>query len=177
MKISIITFAICSFFLISCNSKPSLEKYFVENSENKNFVQVDVSPSILNIEKNKLTVSEQTALKSFDKMNVLAFKLSDKNQAQFETERTKVTEILKDEKYQQLMKFGSGKQGAQLSYVGDDEHISEFVIFGNSKESGFALVRVLGKDMNPTSIMTMLSVLKSSKIDLEQLKPLKDLMN
>ena len=102
---------------------------------------------------------------------------SDKNQAQFETERTKVTEILKDEKYQQLMKFGSGKQGAQLSYVGDDEHISEFVIFGNSKESGFALVRVLGKDMNPTSIMTMLSVLKSSKIDLEQLKPLKDLMN
>ncbi len=177
MKTSIITFAICSFFIISCNSKTSLEKYFVENTENKNFIQVDVSPSILNIEKSKLTISEQSALKSFNKMNVLAFKLSDKNQTQFETERTIVAEILKDEKYQQLMKFGSGKQGAQISYVGDDEHISEFVVFGNSKESGFAIVRVLGKDMNPTSIMTMLSVLKSSKIDLEQLKPLKDLMN
>jgi uncharacterized protein YcfL len=177
MKSQIITYVIIGLMLVGCNSKPSLEKYFVENTENKNFVQVDVSPSILNIEKNKLSISEQSALKSFNKMNVLAFKLNDKNQTQFETERTKVSEILKDEKYQQLMKFGSGKEGAQVSYVGNDEHISEFVVFGNSKESGFAIVRVLGKDMNPTSIMTMLSVLKSSKIDLEQLKPLKDLMN
>ena len=177
MKKSISYIAIFSVLLMSCNSKPSLEKYFVENTENKNFVQVDVSPSILNIEKNKLSISEQSALKTFNKMNVLAFKLNDKNQTQFETEITKVSEILKDEKYQQLMKFGSGKEGAQVSYVGEDEHISEFVVFGNSKESGFAIVRVLGKDMNPTSIMTLLSVLKSSKIDLEQLKPLKDLMN
>ncbi len=177
MKKSILIFAVFSVLLMSCNSKPSLEKYFVENTENKNFIQVDVSPSILNVQKNKLSETEQTALKSFNKMNVLAFKLNNKNQAQFETEKTKVNEILKDEKYQQLMKFGSGKQGAQVSYVGEDEHISEFVVFGNTKESGFAIVRVLGKDMNPTSIMTMLSVLKSSKIDLEQLKPLKDLMN
>ncbi len=177
MKKSILIFAVFSILLTSCNSKPSLEKYFVENTENKNFIQVDVSPSILNVQKNKLSESEQTALKSFNKMNVLAFKLNDKNQTQFETEKTKVTEILKDEKYQQLMKFGSGRQGAQVSYVGDDEHISEFVVFGNSKETGFAIVRVLGKNMNPTSIITMLSVLKSSNIDLEQLKPLKDLMN
>ncbi len=177
MKTTLIIFVISSFLFISCNSKPSLEKYFVENTENKNFIQVDVSPSILNIDKTKLSISEQSALKSFDKMNVLAFKLNDKNQTQFETERAKVSEILKDEKYQQLMKFGSGKQGAQVSYVGQDDHISEFVVFGNSKETGFAIVRVLGKNMNPTSIITMLSVLKSSNIDLEQLKPLKDLMN
>ena len=176
MRNRVIIFAICSFLLIRCNSKPSLEKYFVENTENKNFVQVDVSPSILNVQKNKLSKSELNVLKSYSKMNVLAFKLNDKNQLQFETEKSKVIEILKDEKYQQLMRFGSGKQGAQVSYVGDDEHISEFVVFANSKESGFAIVRVLGKNMNPTSIMTMLSVLKSSNIDLEQLKPLKDLM-
>lgn len=176
MKKSILFFAIFSILLMSCNSKPSLEKYFVDNTENKNFIQVDVSPSILNIEKNKLSISEQSALKSFNKMNVLAFKLNDKNQAQFETERIKVNKILKDEKYQHLMKFGSGKQGAKVSYVGDDEHISEFVVFGNSTASGFAIVRVLGKNMNPTTIMTVLSILKSSNIDLEQLKTLKDLI-
>ncbi len=71
MKTSFITFTIYSLLLISCNSKASLEKYFVDNTENKNFIQVDVSPSILNIEKNKLSFSEQSALKSFDKMNVL----------------------------------------------------------------------------------------------------------
>jgi hypothetical protein len=31
----------------------------------------------------------------------------------------------------------------------------------------FAVVRILGKDMNPTSIMTMMSVLQQSNIDLE----------
>ncbi len=52
----------------------------------------------------------------------------------FEAERAKVNSILKDEKYQQLMKFGSGKEGASVSFVGDDEHIDEFVFFANKKE-------------------------------------------
>jgi hypothetical protein len=173
---SIIIAGICSLFLISCKSEPSLEKYFVENAENKDFLQVDVSPSILNLDKAKLTIEQSTAMKSFDKMNVIAFKINDKNKAKFDVERAKVSEILKNEKYQQLMKFGSGKEGASISYVGDDDHISEFVLFGNKKETGFAVVRVLGKDMNPASIMTMVGALQSSKIDLEQLKPIMEMI-
>jgi hypothetical protein len=166
-----------SLFLISCNSEPTLQKYFVENTENKNFIALDVSPNILNVDKTKLSVAQNDALKSFDKMNVLAFKLNDKNKAEFETERAKVDLILKDKKYQQLMKFGSGKEGASVSFVGTDEHIEEFVFYANKKENGFAVVRILGKDMNPTSVMTMMSVLQQSNIDLEQLKPLKQLMS
>lgn len=109
-------------------------------------------------------------------MNVLAFKLNDKNKAQFEVERAKVNLILKDKKYQQLMKFGSGKEGASVSYVGSDEHIEEFVFFANKKDAGFAVIRVLGKDMNPTNIMTMMQVIQKSNIDLEQLKPLQQLI-
>ena len=162
--------------LFSCNSEPTLQKYFVENTENKNFIALDVSPEILNLDKTKLSIAQTDALKSFDKMNVLAFKLTDKNKAEFEAERAKVDLILKDKKYQQLMKFGSGKEGASISFVGSDDHIDEFVLYANKKENGFAVVRVLGKDMNPTNIMTMLSVLKQSNIDLEQLKPLQELM-
>ncbi|MGZ9735663.1 DUF4252 domain-containing protein [Flavobacterium sp. GNP002] len=165
-----------SLFLVSCNSEPTLQKYFVENTQNKNFIALDVSPNILNVDKTKLSIAQSDALKSFDKMNVLAFKLNDKNKAEFETERAKVNLILKDKKYQQLMKFGSGKEGASVSFVGTDEHIEEFVFFANKKESGFAVVRILGKDMNPTNIMTMMSVLQQSNIDLEQLKPLQQLM-
>lgn len=165
-----------SLFLISCNSEPTLQKYFVENTENKNFVALDVSPDILNVDKTKLSVAQTTALKSFDKMNVLAFKLNETNKAEFETERAKINLILKDKKYQQLMKFGSGKEGASVSYVGTDENIEEFVFYANKKENGFAVVRILGKDMNPTSVMTMMSVLQQSNIDLEQLKPLQQLM-
>lgn len=177
MKLRFFTTALFALLtLVSCSSEPSLQKYFVENTENKDFIALDVSPSILNLEKAKLSAEQTEALKSFDKMNILAFKANDKNQAQFDTERAKVTAILKNPKYQELMKFGSGKEGASISYVGTDENIEEFVVFANRKESGFAVVRVLGKDMNPNNIMTLMSVLKESKIDMEQLKPLQQLV-
>nr|WP_315173658.1 DUF4252 domain-containing protein [uncultured Flavobacterium sp.] len=161
---------------VSCNSEPTLQKYFVDNTENKDFIALDVSSSILNLDKAKLSMEQNEALKSFDKMNILAFKLDATNKAQFEIERAKVNSILKDVKYQQLMKFGSGKEGASVSFVGTDDHIEEFVLFANKKENGFAVVRVLGKDMNPTNIMTLISVLQQSNIDMEQLKPLQQLI-
>lgn len=177
MKITLFLITLLlSLFFGSCKTEPSLQKYFVENTENKDFIALDISSNILNVDKAKLTVAQNEALHSFDKMNVLAFKLNDKNKAQFETERAKVNLILKDTIYQQLMKFGSGKEGASVSYVGTDDHINEFVFFANKKEVGFAVVRVLGKDMNPTNIMNMISVLQESKIDLEQLKPLQELI-
>lgn len=162
--------------LVSCNSEPSLQKYFVENTEKKDFISLDVSPSILNVDKAKLSTEQSEALNSFDKMNILAFKANDKNQAQYETERTKIKAILKNPKYQELMKVVSGKDGASVSFVGTDDNIEEFVIFANRKENGFAVVRVLGKNMNPNNIITLMSVLKESKIDMEQLKPLQQLV-
>ena len=73
------------------------------------------------------------------------------------------------------MKYGSGSAGASVSYVGSDEHIDEFVLFANSKDAGFAVVRVLGDDMNPNNILTLMSVLKKSNIDMAQLKPLQEM--
>jgi hypothetical protein len=166
---------IASTLLSSCNDEPSLQKYFVEKTENKNFIALDLSPNMLNVDSLKLTVDENIALKSFEKVNIMAFKLNDKNKGEYETERSKVKEILKEEKYQQLMKFGSGKDGASVSFVGDIEHIDEFVFYANKKENGFAVVRVIGNDMNPTGIVTLMSVLKNANVDLEQLKPLQQM--
>ncbi len=161
----------------SCNDEPSLQKYFVEKTENKNFVALDLSPNMLNIDSSKLSSEENAALKSFEKVNILAFKLNDSNKAEFESEKVKVGKILKEEKYQELMKFGSGKDGASVSFVGDDEHIDEFVFYANNKENGFAVIRVLGKDMNPTGILSLMSVLKNANVDLEQLKPLQQMIS
>lgn len=172
MKISFYIAAFVSLFLLSCNNEPSLQKYFVESSEKKDFIAMDVSSSIVNIDKTKLTPEQKTALESFDKMNVLAFKLDENNKAAFETESEKVKQILKGSDYSELMKFGSGKDAASVSYVGDEDHINEFVLFAKKKENGFAVVRILGNDMNPNNIMNMISILKSSNIDMEQLKPL-----
>lgn len=162
--------------LASCNSGPTLQNYFVESTENKNFVALDVSPSILNIDKQKLTVEENQALETFDKMNVLVFKANDSNAADYEAEKVKVKEILTRNKYQELMKFSRDGDAASVNFVGDENHIDEFVLYADKKADGFAVVRILGKDMNPTSIMTMLSVLDESNIDLEQLKPLREMI-
>ena len=101
----------------SCSSEPTLQKYFVENTENKDFIALDISSNILDVDKTKLTVVQKEALQSFEKINVLAFKLNDKNKTQFEAERAKVNLILKDPKYQQLMKFNSGKQSETVKFI------------------------------------------------------------
>ena len=175
-KIGIALIAL-SLLLTSCNSEPTLQKYFVENQEKPGFVSIDVSPTILNIDKTKLSAEQNKALATFEKMNVLAFKIDEKNKNQYTAEKKKVVEILKDTiNYKQLLKFGSGKEGVSISFVGDENHINEFVIFGNQQESGFAVVRVLGNDMKPEDAMTMLTVLQQSKIDMKQLQALTGLI-
>ena len=176
MRVAFYLGMLISLLLSSCNSEPTLQKYFVENSEKKSFVALDLSPSILNLDKTKLTSEQKMALASFDKMNVLAFKLDKTNQAEYNSESQKVTQILKGKTYQELMKVGSGKDGASVSFVGDENHINEFILFAKKKENGFAVIRILGKDMNPNNIMNMISLLKSSTIDMEQLKPLEALI-
>jgi hypothetical protein len=170
MKKIVLTLLLVSF--IACEKEPSLQKYFVEKTESTDFISIDMSTSMLNIKPEVLSLEQQEALKSFKKMNVLAFKLTEKNKTKFDGERTKVKEILKDEKYQELMKFGSGKEGAAVYFVGKDDAIEEFVLYGSKDENGFAVVRVLGDKMNPEDFMTLLSALQKSDIDREQLKPL-----
>ena len=174
-KLIIILFSIVT--LTSCNNKPSLQKYFVENTESKDFIAIDLGSDIINTEKMSLTDSDKEALKSFEKINVLAFKKDEKNEDKYGVEVDKVKTILKDTiSYNELMKFGSGNDGASIYFVGDEDHINEFVLFANKKENGFAVVRVLGNDMNPMNIMNIINLMQKSDINLEQLRPLQEIM-
>ena len=176
MRKFIVVFA-CALVLFSCDSKPSLQKYFVEKTESSKFIAVDLSPNIIKTNKVNLSETEKAALESFDKMNVIAFKSDSTDVTGYETEISKVKAILKEETYQQLMKFGSGNDGAAIYFVGnDDEHIEEFVVLSQKKENGFAVIRVLGNDMNPNHVLNMLRLLQKSNLDLEQLHPLQQLM-
>ena len=78
--------------------------------------------------------------------------------------------------YQQLVKYGSGKDGASMNFIGTENHIREFILYGTKSDNGFAIVRILGKDMNPADAMTLLSVLKSAHVDMKQLEALKGFM-
>ena len=167
----------CMIMLYSCEDKPTLQKYYVKNTESPKFIALDLASSIIKTDKISLTETEKAALESFDKMNILAFRTDSTDITGYDKEIKEVKAILKDESYQQLMKAGSGNDGAAIYFVGnDDEHIEEFVVLAGKKENGFAVVRVLGNDMNPTNIVNMLSLLQKSDMNLEQLKPLQELM-
>ncbi|WP_445716058.1 DUF4252 domain-containing protein [Flavobacterium sp.] len=174
-KILILSLSVVLF--LSCENKSTLQKYFVKNSESSNFITLDLTSNILKTDKIALTETDKEALNSFEKINILAYKSVSTATVQYENEIKEVKSILKDESYQQLMKVGNGLDGASVYFVGnDDEHIEEFVVLAGKKENGFAVIRVLGNDMNPTHIMNMMNLLQKANIDIDQLKPLEQLV-
>ena len=123
-----------------------------------------------------MTLDEKAALASFDKMNILAYKTNPTHIEKYDQEIKEVKSLLKNQNYQQLMKVGSGSDGAAIYFVGDETHIDEFVVLASKKENGFAVVRVLGNDMNPTNVLNMVQLLRKTDLKLDQLKPLQELM-
>ena len=157
--------------LTSCNQDPSLQTYFVDNQERSNFLSIDVPLSMLNIDQNKLSSDQKDAYSSVQKLNMLAYKKDSVSTEDFKAELEKVTTILKDQKYKELMRGGNSVDGKfTVKYIGEDDDIDEFVVFGSSNDMGFAVVRILGEDMDPNKLMTLTSVLqqgdfKDAKID------------
>ena len=177
MKKLFLVSALVFILIVGCTNKLSLQQYFVTHQELPNFVSVDVSPSILNLDKSKLSAEEATVLASFNKMNVLAFTVNDKSKARYEAEKNSVTTILKDTiNYHQLLKFGSGAQGVSISFVGDEDHINEFVLFGNNKDNGFVVARILGQNMKPENAMLLYTILQKSKVNAKELEIFKTIM-
>lgn len=165
--------------VISCSSEPSLQKYMVKNSESTHFIALDFGADILKFSKNELSAEEAEALNAFKKINILAFKKTTDNEALYTQEKEEVQEILRSStKYEKLLSFGKGSEGVSVYCLGKEDTFDEFVIFGNQTETGFAIVRILGKKMTANHIMNMLSVLKKvDSVDNKQLKSLEAFWN
>lgn len=168
--------SLITLFFVSCSQEPTLQKYFVEKSDDPGFMTLDIAPTFIKTDSLKLSAAEQNALKSLHKFNVLAFKANNKTQAQLKQEKQKVQSLLKNEKYDELMHIGSPDQGASIHTVGEGDAIEEVVVYVHRESEGLAVVRVLGEDMNPNNIMTLVGLLQKAPIDKEQLKPLEALM-
>jgi hypothetical protein len=148
--------------LAACSSNQSLQEYYVDNSENPNFISLDVPTSILNLEKADLSDIQREALQSLRKLNVLAFKKTTENAAEFKVEKAKVNSILKDDEFVELMKLNSKYGKGVIKYLGDEDAIDEVIIYGSSDDKGFALIRVLGDDMNPAHILQLMQAIQKS---------------
>ncbi|WP_445382458.1 DUF4252 domain-containing protein [Robiginitalea sp. IMCC43444] len=149
---------------LGCSSTQSLQEYYVDNAENPNFRSLDVPANILKLDQMNLSEQEQKALGSFRKLNILAFMKTTENEAAFQEESAKVKAILKQPAYKELMKLNSKYGKGVIKYLGEGDAIDEVIIYGNSSENGFALIRVLGRDMNPAYIVQLMQSIESSDL-------------
>ncbi|TFG79093.1 MAG: DUF4252 domain-containing protein [Flavobacteriales bacterium] len=148
--------------LTACSSTQSLQEYYIDNAENPNFLSIDLPVSLLNMDRADLTNDEREAFESLKKLNVLAFKRNADNNVEFTAEKNKVKAILKNEKFTELMKINTSYGKATLKYLGNEDAIDEVVIYGDSDDKGFMLVRVLGNDMNPAHLLQFLKAIEKS---------------
>ncbi|MCM4156497.1 DUF4252 domain-containing protein [Gramella sp. AN32] len=159
---------ITALMLFSCNDNKSLQKYYVENQEDSDFLALDV-PTSMFTNAESLDAEQKETLESIKKINVLAMKAED-NPARFAEEKEKLNEIFTDEKYQLLMKYGGGDKKAALYFTGDDDAIEELIVYGYDNEKGLGIARILGDDMNPAKIAKMLKNLDGKNINVSGLK-------
>ncbi|AXT19694.1 DUF4252 domain-containing protein [Flavobacteriaceae bacterium AU392] len=147
--------------LTSCDYGETLQAYFVTKQETPNFISIDIPTSFVNIDKVTLTKDQEEAYESIDKLNMLGYTISDDNIEEYNTELEKVNLILKDERYQELLRAGNTTDGKiVIKYIGTETEIDELIIFGSATDRGFAIVRVLGNNMKPAQIMTLGDVIQ-----------------
>ncbi|AIZ43282.1 DUF4252 domain-containing protein [Cellulophaga baltica] len=175
VKFSLVIAWVLLFF--SCSSTQSLQEYYVDNAENPNFLSFDLPASLLNIDQVELTPEQKKAYASLKKLNVLAFKKTLDNAASYVTEKAKVKAILKNDKYQELMKLNTSYGKGSIKFLGDDDAIDEVIIYGDTDDKGFVLVRVLGDNMNPANLMQLIKAMEKSNFDGKQLEGLLDVFN
>ena len=89
----------------------------------------------------------------------------------YNKEVNEIKDILNDKRYNELLRLGNLNDGrVKICYVGDDEVIDELIVFGRSNKYGFAVIRVLGDDMEVSKIMELgpiISQLNTEDINVE----------
>ena len=144
---------------VGCTPKLSLQSYFVAHQETDGFMSVDIPMSFLNPDKIDLTADQKEAIDSIDKLNMLAYSVKDGTEETFNSEMAKVKAILKAEIYNDLMRVGNTSDGKlYIKFIGEDSEIDELIIFGFSPDKGFAVIRVLGDNMEISKIMKLDSI-------------------
>ena len=66
--------------------------------------------------------------------------------------------------------------GGSINTKGEGEHLEEFVIFMHQKDNGMGVVRVTGQDMTPANVMTIAGLISKGGLDMDQMKPLQQML-
>ena len=171
----IVILIVIALLATSCSNEVSLQKYYVDSENKSDILMIDIPTSLL-VVKEDISAEAKQALESIDKLNLLAFKLNDKNMAAFVEEKAKVKQILSNSNYQELLKVNDRGRKITVKYLGTDDAMDEVVVYASDKKYGFALGRLLGNNMKPENMIKLLEGIKDMDADSETFKVLENFM-
>ncbi|SDL67151.1 protein of unknown function [Salinimicrobium catena] len=170
MKKTVLILVLLTLGLVSCENETSLQEFYVENQNDKQYLAFDIPASLLTGENSKLTAEQKATLETIRKVNILGFPKKAENEDAFREEQEKLSNILKSDKYNLLMKYGGGDRKAELYYMGEEDAIDELIVFGSDEEKGFGIARVTGDDMNPEAIIKLFRSFEKGELDVQGLQ-------
>ena len=165
----VIGISLAALTLFSCNNEQSLQRYLVDRQDDDSFLKIDIAASLLQSDTNSLTQEEKDILETVKKINVVAYPLNGENDANYEEKKQELKDIISQDQYKTLMKFGSNSKGATLKYLGEEDAINEIIVFASDDEKGFALFRLLGDNMRPEQIIKLMDSIEKGNIDVSKL--------
>lgn len=168
---------IITFLLISCTHKTTLQGYYVDKQETKNFITQDLPLSLIKMDVSNFDQEQKEAYNSVKKLNFLGYKYNQADIETFNVELSKVKTILNDNKYKDLMEFSDKGNKVVIKYIGDDTDADEIIVFGSANEKGFGIVRILGNNMNPDKLITLMGSIKNADFDNKSIQNALDFFN
>lgn len=149
-----VTLLIFFVFLNACDSEMSLQKYLVTSAEKKEFISMNMPAfNLWEMANLSLTENEKEAINSVKKVNLLVFQKTIDNETQFNTEVTKVTDILENSNYKDLVNINATETKIKVLFLGTEETVEEVVFFGRDTNLGFGILRVLGENIHIESLV------------------------
>ncbi|WP_299621658.1 DUF4252 domain-containing protein [uncultured Tenacibaculum sp.] len=161
----ILTFAILCLTLsiTSCKNEESLQSYLIASEENADYMRFDFSTSMLGSFFEKTSEDQQT-FETIKKLNIAFLPVNKATEEELKLESKRLKKILKNTDYKSLFRANDKRGKATVYYSGEADAIDEIVAVIYAKDFGFGVARVLGDDMNP---MKIISMIQNAKIDEE----------
>lgn len=160
--------------LLSCDTSKSLQSYIVEKQEDNRFLKIDLATSLLS-GIDSLSQEQKQVLASIKKVNVVAYPKKEGTQQDYEIEIARLSLIFNQEKYQLLGSFKTKGQKISLMYLGTQNSIDEVIVYASDNQTGLAVFRLLGKDMEPRDVVMLSEMIESGNLDLSSLTGLQDI--
>lgn len=172
ISINIIGLVILASLIFSCTNEKSLQQFIVNQQEKTDVISLDIPVSLLAIKEELQDADDIETLKSIKKANILAYQIKDSSKTRYQADKKHLKEILKGDKYGELVRMGKGNKGAKVYMVGEEHAIDELIVFANDDALGWLVLRILGDDMEPEKIMKLMQKvdMENSDFDLSEIK-------